>query len=147
MQAHKERIESRTSMHPRSFAKAAGSKVLRHTSPQNGKSPQAESENLQLPRLVSLAVAEMKKKKKKAHLRSSIDLCLPSVLPLSQDGGSNQLIPVLFADEVRSLEEDGGAVAPRHSFPSGLGRKGALDCPCYGCLVCLVICADIPGMV
>jgi hypothetical protein len=82
-----------------------------------------------------------------ANLCSSINLCLPNILSLSQDSSSDQFIPVLFADEFCSLEKDGSAIAPRHGFPSGLGCKGSLNRPCNSCLVCLMICAEVPGMV
>jgi hypothetical protein len=84
---------------------------------------------------------------KKADFGCSINLRLPSVLSLSQNGGSHQSITVLFADEIRSLEKDGCAVIPRHRFPTGLGGERALDCPCDSCLVCLVIRANMPRMI
>ena len=85
--------------------------------------------------------------KEDANLRSGINLCLPNILPLSEDGGSHQLIAVLFADEIRGLEKDGGTIAPRHSFPHCLGGKCALNGPCDSCLVRLVIRANMPRVV
>jgi hypothetical protein len=80
-------------------------------------------------------------------LCGGIDLCLPNILPLAQYGCSYQPVPVLFADEVRSLEKDGRAIAPRHSLPPSLCGQGALDCPRDSWLICLVICTDMPSMV
>ena len=118
----------------------AGSKVLRRTSPQSGKSPQAEKRTFNsLPRVMRHA--------NDADLCRSINLCLPGVLSLSQDSGSHQLIPVLIADEVRRLEEDGRAVSPRHGLPPGLGREGAIDSTRYSFLICLVICANVTGVI
>ena len=82
-----------------------------------------------------------------ANLGSGINLGLPNILPLSEDGGSHQLIAVLFADEIRGLEKDGSTVAPRHSLPYCLRGKCALDCPCDSCLVRLVVRANMPRMV
>ena len=82
-----------------------------------------------------------------ANLRRRINLRLPDVLSLSQDGGSHQLVPILAADEVRSLEKDGCAVAPWHSLPPSPGGQGAIDSTRDSCLICLVIYADVPCMI
>lgn len=82
-----------------------------------------------------------------SDLRSGINLCLPNILSLSENGGGHQLIAVLFADEIRGLEKDGGTVAPRHSLPYCLGGKCALNSPCDSCFVRLMIRANMPRMV
>ena len=137
----------RTSMYPRHSAVVAESKVLRRTSPQSGKSRQAKSENKICPNFSTAKPPVSRQIKKNADFRSSINLGLPGILPLSQDGGGHQLISILFADEICGLEKDGRAVVPWHSFPSGFGGECALDCPCDSCLICLMICANMPRMI
>lgn len=111
-------------MNPRSSSAVAESKALRRTSPQSGRSPQAERQTYNLPVTLRRSIIA-----NDADLCRGINLCLPNVLPLAQNGSSHQLVPVLFADEVRSLEKDGCAIAPRHSLPPGPCGQGALDCP------------------
>ena len=104
----------RTSTNPRSSSAVAGSKALRRTSPQSGKSPQAEKQRYNLPVVLRRSVNA-----NHADLCRGINLCLPNVLPLAQNGSSYQPVPVFFANEVRSLEKDSGAIAPWHSLPLG----------------------------
>ena len=102
-------------------------------------------------------VCELKRKGKRQHhhsdkgatsnLRGSIDLRLPGVLPLAEDGGSQKFIPVLLANQVRRLEEDGRAVAPRQGLPRGLSSKGAVDSPRDGRLICLVVGTQVSRVV
>jgi hypothetical protein len=97
--------------------------------------------------LCSAAGSLLNEWKEDANLCRSINLRLPNILSLSEDGGSHQRIPVLFADEIRGFEKDGGSVAPWHSFPHFPGGKCALNCPCDGCFVRFVIRAYMPRMV
>jgi hypothetical protein len=62
-----------------------------------------------------------------SHLGSSVDLCLPSVLSLSQHGSRHQIVPVLSSDQIRSLQEDGSLIGPRDLLPSLLSLDAALD--------------------
>lgn len=82
-----------------------------------------------------------------SHLCSSIDLGLPDVFTLTKHGGGHKFIPILLADEIRDFEKDDCAVSPRHSFPLGLGRNGAINGPCNNFFVCLMVCADVSSMV
>lgn len=66
---------------------------------------------------------------------------------MSEDGGSQELIPVFLADQVRRLKEDGSAISPRHSLPHRLGCKGPVDSPRDGSLVRLVVRAKVAGVV
>jgi hypothetical protein len=61
------------------------------------------------------------------HLGRGVDLCLPSVLSLTQHGRGHQLEPVLAGDEIGSLQEDGRLVRPRHILPSLLSLDARLD--------------------
>src|SRR5712672_3662658 len=100
-----------------------------------------------IPAAIIISLTRISARLIDADLCSGINLSLPSVLSLSQDSSSHQLVPVLFADEVCSFEKDGRAIAPWHSFPPSLGSKGAIDGPRHGCLICLVIRTNVARMV
>jgi hypothetical protein len=62
-----------------------------------------------------------------AKLSGSIDLGLPGVLALAQHRRSHNVVAVFGADQVRRLQEDGGAVGERQGLPIGLGGQGGFN--------------------
>lgn len=63
------------------------------------------------------------------QLGGGVNLGLPCVFTLAEDGRGHDLIPVLVGDEVGSLEEDGRTVGEGQSLPGGLGGQSSLDGP------------------
>lgn len=64
---------------------------------------------------------------KVTQLSRGINLRLPSILPLAQHRGSQQLVAVLSTHEVRGLEEDGSAVCKGHLLPCLLRGEGSIN--------------------
>ena len=81
------------------------------------------------------------------HLGCSIDLCLPCILALAEHRGCHELVTVLPAHKVRSLEEDGRAIVPRQRLPLLLCGKGTFDGAGYCRLICFVVRTDVLRMV
>ena len=77
-----------------------------------------------------------------AHLRSSINLRLPRILPLAQHRRSKELVPVLATNEIRRLQEDRGAIVPGHALPLRLRLQRAIDGLRDDLLVRLVVLAQ-----
>ena len=83
----------------------------------------------------------------KTHLSSSVDLCLPCVLSLTEHCRCHELVAVLPTDKVGRLEEDGGAVAPGHGLPLGFRSERTIDGSSDGSFVGFVVCAEMLGVV
>lgn len=62
-----------------------------------------------------------------SQLGGGINLGLPGVLALTENGSGHDLVPVLVGDEIGSFEEDGGTIGERESLPRGLGRQGSIN--------------------
>ena len=61
------------------------------------------------------------------QLSSGIDFGLPGVLALAEHGSGHELVAVLAGDKVGGLQEDSGAVGPRHLLPLGLGSESVVN--------------------
>lgn len=94
-----------------------------------------------------IKIQKKRPSKNSTHLCSSINLGLPSILALSKDGGGEELVPVLSADKIRGLEEDGGAVVPGHAFPLRLRSKRTVYGLHDGGFVGFVVRAQMTRMV
>ena len=130
----------RTSTLLQSSAAVAESKALQRISHRSGKSQQARKKK-------EMSGPDPATQIGATNLCSSINLRLPRILPLAEDGGSQEFIPVLLADQVRGLEEDGCAVPPRQGLPRGFSSKGTVDSPCDGRLIRLMIGAEVSRVV
>lgn len=81
------------------------------------------------------------------YLGSSINLGLPHVFALTQNGRSQELVPILAAHEIGGLEEDGGTIIPGHCLPLDLRRQRTINSGRNCGLVCFMIYRKVFGMV
>jgi hypothetical protein len=87
------------------------------------------------------------KEEKKTNLCSSINLSLPSILPLTQHRSSQQLVPILSTSQISSLQKYSSPIVPRQTLPVVLRSQGTINRSFNRRLVCFMIKTQMLCMV